>query len=458
MSSYKDSLSQYTDLLDSNGQLLAASTPALLHPVQARGREMLRTFATEARDTEADYAATRLDTLFAPDYGVNLGRMAMGADVAASFRCGIPRLNSLLAVVANDTFHATDTLVRNMPEGLTVCSLRNVPGNMQADAAAMLAATPATPATALADALIADGTYIRVEAGVQVEKPVQIVNIFSSETPMLTPRRVLVHAMPGSHVRVLLCDHTQSASTPHLNLQIVQIAVEDGASVELYDIEESGAATRRYNLVYATQADGSRLVLNNTTLTCGVSRNDYRVEVPGNHAETSMSGLAIASQEQVCETRVTLHHTGTRCTSRQLFKNAIFDNASGAFGGRIVVDESARYTDAAQTNRNILQSDKARMAAAPQLEIYCDEVKCSHGATTGQLDERALFYMQTRGIPRDEAQRMLTQAFMVDVIDNISFEVLRQRLHALVEKRLSGATADCSACASACHTPHPTEQ
>lgn len=97
------------------------------------------------------------------------------------------------------------------------------------------------------------------------------------------------------------------------------------------------------------------------------------------------------------------------------------------------------------------------MEASPQLEIYCDEVKCSHGATTGQLDERALFYMQTRGIPRDEAKRMLTQAFMVDVIDNISFEVLRQRLHILVEKRLSGASADCSTCATACHT-QPTEE
>lgn len=458
MSNYKDSLTQYIELLANNGQLLAASTPPLLHSVQERGRQLLDTFATESGDTDADYAATRLDNLFAPDYGVNLGRVEMGADVAASFRCGVPRLNSLLAVVANDTFHATDTLVRNMPAGLTVCSLRNVPAHLQADAASMLEALPPTPATALADALIADGTYIRVEAGADVEKPVQIVNIFCSDTPMLTPRRVLVHAMPHSRVRVLLCDHTQSPSTPHLNLQVVQIVAEEGAHVEVYDIEESGPATSRYNLVYATQADNSSLVLNNTTLTCGVSRNDYRVEVPGHRAETSMSGLAIASQEQVCETRVTLHHTGTHCTSRQLFKNAIFDNASGAFGGRIIVDESARYTDAAQTNRNILQSDKARMAAAPQLEIYCDEVKCSHGATTGQLDERALFYMQTRGIPRDEAQRMLTQAFMVDVIDNISFEVLRQRLHALVEKRLSGATADCSTCATACHTSHTPEQ
>ena len=110
------------------------------------------------------------------------------------------------------------------------------------------------------------------------------------------------------------------------------------------------------------------------------------------------------------------------------------------------------FTDAEQTNRNIVDGESARMITAPQLEIYCDEVKCSHGATTGQLDERAMFYMQARGIPADEARRMLTQAFMVDVIGSITFEVLRQRLHLLVEKRLSGTAAGCDTCVTACHS------
>lgn len=109
------------------------------------------------------------------------------------------------------------------------------------------------------------------------------------------------------------------------------------------------------------------------------------------------------------------------------------------------------FTDASQNNRNLLIGDTARMAASPQLEIYCDEVKCSHGATTGQLDERAIFYMQTRGVPTEEARRMLTQTFMSDIIDHISFEVLRQRIHLLVERRLSGASGNCETCATACH-------
>ena len=145
-----------------------------------------------------------------------------------------------------------------------------------------------------------------------------------------------------------------------------------------------------------------------------------------------------------------LTHSGKHGSSRQVFKNALFDSSRGGFSGRIIVDEGAVFTDADQSNRNLLLGDDARMTGAPQLEIYCDEVKCSHGATTGQLDERAIFYMQSRGIPRDEARRMLTQTFMGDVVDTISFEVLRQRIHVLVEKRLSGAETDCNTCATAC--------
>ncbi len=444
---------QYLELVRDNAGAMAKDRPALLGAVNVAGAARLEQLADTYRHAPGEIPECRLDSLFAPDYGVNISRVPMPADVAASFRCGVPQLNSLLAVMANDIFRPTDALVRNMPEGLTVCSLRDVPAQFATDAASMMAdfGEHAGIAGAVADALLTDGIYIRVERGVEVEKAVQIVNIFNSPVPMLTPRRVLVHACEGSKVKVLLCDHTQSPATEHLSLQGVYVFAEAAASVEFYDIEESSAATHRLMQFRAVQHSDSHLTVNTDFLTGGVTRNDFDIFVPGDGAHTSLSGLAIVSGSQICSDSVVLRHLGTHCTSRQVFKNALFDNARGAFGGRIVVDEAARFTDAAQTNRNILESPAARMEASPQLEIYCDEVKCSHGATTGQLDERALFYMQTRGIPREEARRMLTQAFMVDVIDNISFEVLRQRLHILVEKRLSGASADCNTCATACH-------
>ncbi len=376
----------------------------------------------------------------------------MQADLATSFRCGVPQLNSLLAVVANDVFYPTENLYRNAPEGLYAGSIRTIPEQFAADAASMLeTGISDSDAPALVNSLLLhDGVYIRVEKGVEVEKPIQIVNILNSDIPLLTPRRVLIHAMPGSRVRVLLCDHSQTPATAHLNSQIVQVKVEADASVELYDIEESSAATTRYWQLFAEQADGSHLTVNTCYLNGGKTVNTYRIFC-GNNTDTSLSGLVIASGTENVTNRVDLRHTGTGATSKQLFKSALFDKSRGTFKGNIYVAEGAARTDASQSCRNLLASAEARMVSEPQLEIYCDDVKCSHGATTGQLDERALFYMQTRGVPVEEARNMLTQAFMADVIDNISFEVLRQRMHMLVEKRLSGATADCSSCAAACH-------
>lgn len=451
MNKHAAAFTQYLDLVRDNAAVLAKGRPALLEALNRSGAERLASAAEAYRPAPGEIPECRLDRLFAPDYGVNIARVPMTADVAASFRCGVPRMNSLLAVVANDIFHPSESLASGMPAGLTVCGLRAVPAEFEADAAAMLADGGDDVASALADALTHDGIYIRVAPHTEVDKAIQIIDIFNSPVPMLTPRRVLVHACEGSKVKVLLCDHTQTPDVEHLNLLTVQVRVDAGAEVEFYDMEESSASTRRVFSFRAEQHSDSRLTVDTIFLTGGVSRNDFRISVPGDGAYTSLGGLAILSGEQVCADNVVLRHTGTHCTSRQTFKNALFDRSRGSFGGRIVVEESARFTDAAQTNRNILQSPQARMEAAPQLEIYCDEVKCSHGATTGQLDERALFYMQSRGIPREEATGMLTQAFMVDVIDNISFEVLRQRLHILVEKRLSGASADCSSCAAACH-------
>ena len=143
---------------------------------------------------------------------------------------------------------------------------------------------------------------------------------------------------------------------------------------------------------------------------------------------------------------VELTHSVPDCTSTQNFKFSLSGKSKGAFGGKIVVKEGAVRTNAAQTNRNLIASDDARMTTAPQLEIYCDDVKCSHGATTGQLDPLALFYMRSRGIPEAEARLMLTQAFMADVIEGVRLPALKDRLRQLVEMRFSGTQGSCSAC------------
>mgnify|MGYP002559681202 FL=1 len=452
MTTAAQALGQYLELWRANAPL---ERPALLAEASDKASRDLPAAIAAFRHDPQDLRQCQADAMFAPDYGVNLGGVTMNADVAASFHCGVPQLNSLLCVVANDSVHIT--CADRLPSGLEIYSLRDVPEKYMSDASAMLG-TDDSAASLINSLLLTDGLYIRVAEGVCVEKPVQIVNIFNSTLPMLTPRRILVHACRGAQIKILLCDHSQTPATAHLNSQNVRIAAEEDARVELYDIEESSDATSRVWHLHATQDSRSALTVCTAFLHGGCTRNEYRIEVNGDDAETSISGLAVCSGCQIADNRATLIHRGHRCRSRQLFKNAMFDRSLGAFGGKIIVEEGATATDAVQTNRNMLASPEARMLTAPQLEIYCDDVKCGHGATTGQLDERALFYMQTRGVPREQAMMMLTQAFMADVVDNISFEVLRQRLHVLVEKRLNGTAGGCDTCAATCRTAENKEE
>ena len=182
------------------------------------------------------------------------------------------------------------------------------------------------------------------------------------------------------------------------------------------------------------------------TLANGTTRNELRVLAAGENTQTHIYGMTIASQERHVDNFSTITHAADRGRSDQTFRYIVLDRASGAFEGSIEVCHGARYCEAFQSNRNLLGSAGAKMHTRPQLLIYNDDVKCSHGATTGQLDSRALFYMRSRGIPEDEARHMLMQAFMAPVVQSIPLEPLRDRLSHLIDIRLSGNAASCADC------------
>ncbi len=448
-----NSINQYIELYRAHRGEMEKIYPPLLNDLHARAaRELEASEGPRYRDA-ALVGECAPEKVFAPDCGVNLFRADSHVDVAASFRCDVPNISTLLGVVVNDIFHPTALMLKNLPDGVTVRSLAAVAAS---DPAAVepylnsLAGRAGSRSAMLNALMLSDGLFIRVDEGVRLDKAIQIVNIFKGEAPTLTARRVVLVAGKGSAVRVLFCDHSQSPATVHINSTVLEVYADEDAKVEIYDIEEASAATSRMWQLFARQESRSALTVNVNTLSGGLTHNEYNIETYGDSTSTDLSGLAITSGSQTVDTRVTLTHKGTHARSNQLFKTALFDQSRGGFGGKVVVADGAFFTDAAQTNRNLLLSTDARMTTAPQLEIWCDEVKCSHGATTGQLDERALFYMRSRGIPEEEARMMLTQAFMADVVDMVPLDVLRERLHHLVEKRLSGAAASCAQCSSNC--------
>lgn len=448
-----NSLEQYLELYRLNAEAIDRGSAPALNRRRPEAFEALRGARLPERGDE-NYERTSVNDMFSADYGVNINRVNIPADVSASFRCDVPNMSTLLGVVVNDSFRPTRTLLGGLPAGVKFMSLaeasRLYPEEIDGIYGRLAPLT--LPAVALNTFLVQDGVYIRLGRNVKLDKPLQLVNIFSAPTSLMAPRRVLIHLESGASARLLICDHTQDAATPYLTSEVVEISLGEGARLDYYNIEESSSNTMRHSNIFVGQQRDSVFNGGSITLTCGTTRNDFSIDLIGEGAECNLSGMVIGSGSQRIDNAVEMRHIAPHCRSNQLFKYVLDGESNGSFGGRILVTAEADVTDAFQTNRNLLASAGARMHTKPQLEIYNDDVKCSHGATTGQLDAEALFYMRTRGIPEAEARNMLMQAYMADVIDSVAMEELRDRLRHLVERRFKGDEAGCAECQATCST------
>lgn len=440
-------IKQYTDLYDAMREAVHASTGEPLNALRTAARAGLDLQSLPTRRTEG-FEKTSIEDMFAPDYGVNVNRVGIPVDVAATFRCDVPNMSTLQATVVNDKFVPSATLDERLPEGVTFMSLARASREMPeiVDRYYGSLAPLADASVSLNTMLVQDGVFIHVAKGSRPDKALQLVNIFSSPAPLAAFRRMLIVVEEDAELTLLVCDHTQDRTQSYLASQVTEIAVGRNARLEMCSIEESSAKTSRYSRMFVAQQEGSDVTVNNTTLTCGVTRNDFDIELLGEHCECHINGMAIGSERMHIDNDTVVMHRAPRCRSNQLFKYVMDDESSGAFEGSITVMPDAPYTEAYQSNRNILASTNARMHCKPQLIINNDEVKCSHGATTGQIDEDALFYMRSRGIPEAEARKMLMQAFMVDVIDSVHIPGLQDRLRHLVDRRFSGTLGNCETC------------
>ena len=282
---------------------------------------------------------------------------------------------------------------------------------------------------ALNTLLAQDGLLVYVPDGVTAERPIQLVNILQAASPLMAVRRLLIVMGRNAHAQMLVCDHSQlPGDAASLALSVVEIVAHENATFDFYDLEETTSANRRISTLYVEQHTGSNVLVDGITLTNGFTRNNYHVEVNGEHASTQLLGMTIASGTQHVDTHTFIAHNAPRCHSNEMFKYVLNDNAVGAFAGRILVQLGCPRVEAYQGNRNLCASPTARMYTKPQLEIYTDDVKCSHGTTIGQLNQEALFYMRSRGIGEEQAKTMLMQAFVADVVDAVRMESLRDRL------------------------------
>lgn len=444
-----NSLTQYIDLYRQHSEAIHSHAPEAMNALRASALVALDG-ASLPRKGQDDYEATDLEKVFAPDYGVNINRVPFAPDVTASFRCDVPNMSTCLYFFFNDIFAESRTAARNTQHGLVVESFAQAQASHPEVLSQHLGtlANIQKPEVALNTLLAQDGMLIYVPKGVVVEKPIQLVNIFNAAAPVMALRRILVVLEEGAQAKLLVCDHTQDTEHAYLSSQVVEIVAKKGAMFDYYDLEETGAGTHRVSSVFVSQEEGSNVLIDGITLLNGLTRNDYYVEINGEHAETHLLGMTVASAAQHIDNHTFISHNAPRCVSNEMFKYVLADHAIGAFAGKILVKENCPRTVAYQGNRNLVASASAKMYSKPQLEIYTDDVNCSHGSATGQLDEEALFYMRSRGISEAEARQLLMQAFMSDVIDAVRLPALKDRLHHLVEKRFRGQLATCGECSA----------
>ena len=413
--------------------------------------EFLKTTPLPAKGSE-NYETIDLNEILSPDYGVNLARVNIDVNARAPFQCGVPNMTSAMFFFRNDLYAETVRSRENLPDGIYIGSLRKFCEEYPflAEKYYGKLADMRNPIVALNTLLAQDGIVIWLKEGVKVEKPVQIVGILENGMPLMAVRRILVIAEKNSEIKILVCDHTQTDDVKFLNLVVTEIAADENAKVEVVEMEESSEHTSRLASNYTRQGKESEISAIGITLYNGVTRNEYHCGFSGENSRLQLAGMAIEDCCRQIDTYSLVEHTLPGCRTDELFKYVVDDDATGAFSGLIKVEKGATNTEAFQSNRNIIGNDGARVYSKPTLEIYDDDVKCSHGTAIGQLDPMQIFYMRSRGLSEEQARFLLKQAFMADVIDRISMPDFRLRLHSLVEKRFSGGGRNCSSCKSTC--------
>ena len=293
------------------------------------------------------------------------------------------------------------------------------------------------------------GIALKVAAGAALEQPLQIINI---RTGANTDKLVFTNTFfiaPQAQAKLIICDHTLSPDA-FMTECATTIVVQSGAQLELLWMQSEHNRSQHRSEIRIRQAAGSMVTCNVMTLYGAFIENVIDIKLQGENADCRANGLFLIDGTQRFVTDVSIAHEAGYCRGSQLFKGIVNNEAVGRFHGRVLVAKDAQKTEACQANNNLLLTKQAKMYTQPQLEIYADDVKCSHGATIGQLDEQALFYLRSRGISLKEARLLQQIGFVQDVLDKIGIIPLRERIAGLVEKRLQGKFSRCIDCECHC--------
>jgi Fe-S cluster assembly protein SufD len=343
-------------------------------------------------------------------------------------------------VMVNGRFSPALSSLAGLPAGVTVTSLRESFDRTGGRDAASALLPGVEGQTALVDvnlAFVEDGVVIDVAPKAVIAEPIHILSIASVDGPpaMICPR-VLVRAGEQSEVSLVESYAGVSTGVAFTNA-VTQIVLAPSAVVDHVKFQREPATAFHLASIFVRLERAATFTSHAVTLGGRIARNDIIATLAGEGAECTLDGLYVADGDALVDTHTTIDHAQPHCPSHEVYKGILSGRARAVFNGKIIVRQDAQKTDAKQTNKALLLSDEAQINTKPQLEIFADDVKCTHGAAIGQLDEDAMFYLQARGISALEARNLLIHAFAGEVLDGVKEEVVRERAMRLLEEKLS---------------------
>ncbi|NNE43384.1 MAG: Fe-S cluster assembly protein SufD [Gemmatimonadetes bacterium] len=352
----------------------------------------------------------------------------------------VPGLEGPKLVFVDGRFSPSLSDIGRLPDGMEVLSLAEALRERR-DAVEphldKLARSKPEALTWLNTAFLEDGIFVRVADNVVAPHPVHALFVTTPGTASFVSPRTLVLVGRAAQVTVIE-DYVSLDESATFTNAVTECVVEDGATCIHYVLERENDAAVTVSSVHATQGRDAQFHTHTALVGGGLVRNNVYPQLRGEGGWSFLNGFYVPNGEQHHDTFMIIDHAAPHCDSRQFYRGIMDDRSRAVFSGRIIVHEGAQKTDAKQTNMNLMLSDDALVDTKPQLEIYADDVKCTHGATIGQLDEGAIFYLKSRGVPDEEARGMLTFAFVNEALDKMDVEPVRALLRGLLEKRLPG--------------------
>ena len=345
--------------------------------------------------------------------------------------------DAYVVIIENGIFVEGLSNLQNLPKGLTICSLVDaVTSNSPVFEKhyAQYADVKTDPFIALNTAMTKDGVFIHIAKNVIIEKPIHVIHVSTAfENTIIHPRNLIV-VDENAQVKIIESFETIDSKAKIFCNALTEIVVNKHAIVDHYKIQDEKELGYLMNTAQVIQQKQSVFSTHTFTLSGSLVRNNLTLVLDGEHTESDLNGLYLTAKNQVVDNHTVVDHRKPNCNSNELYKGIIDGKSTATFNGKIFVRKDAQKTNAFQSNKNILLSENGTINTKPQLEIYADDVKCSHGTTTGKLDEEKIFYLRARGIGVINAKKLLMHAFASEVVNTIKIEALREYIEEKISK------------------------